>query len=182
MTEVIAPPKQSQSAIWSNSVSRARNSKWPTAQLFIKKVITICAWLKVIFKFKMNTQVKGTLKTDWPTQNLYFYTACNTSLTAVAFTNMRSFIFRIVKPLFYLVKKNFSNKRNVFCETWKRHKVQLKATSTVTEKLKLSFCVPRLKRLITERTGHFQRKGPLHPARTPGKNMIVNEIAAIVIK
>ena len=37
----------------------------------------------------MNTQVKGTLKTDWLTKNLYSYTAFDKSLTAVAFTNAR---------------------------------------------------------------------------------------------
>ena len=47
--------------------------------------------------------------------------------------------------------------------------------------LKLSFCVPRLKRPITERTD-FQRKGPTAPSEDTRKNMIVNEVAAIVIK
>ena len=79
-------------------------------------------------------------------------------------------------------EKKCSNKRNVCCETWKLHKVQLKATLTVTEKLKLSFCVPRLKQPITERTGHFQRKGSTAPSEDTQKNMIVNEIAAIIIK
>ena len=93
----------------------------------------------------MNTQVKGTLKTDWTTQNLYSYTACNTSLTAVALTNMRSFIFRIVKPLFYLVKKKLLKQKKRFLWDLETSQSSIKGDFDSYWKVEVEFLCPTIK-------------------------------------